>query len=174
MQRQLISRLPPFLQEVAEFKVIYELGEQPEYDSLWDNITDVLNDQFIETATINGIERLEKMCGIYPKSEESLEDRKFRLNSVYLEKRPTTLIFLKRQLEILCGKGNYTVSVNNQGYRLTVRLALVSKNSLSAVAELIDKIKPANIISDIDLLYNVINPIFYPTTLHLGYIHMKI
>ena len=150
----LLDRLPPFLRGIYEFQIINNACEQPEADSLWQRLEETLNDQFIETAAESGIERLEKICGISPKAEDSLEDRRFRLSSIYIENRPTTLIFLKKQLEQLCGPGNYSISVNNAGYTLTVKVALVSKASLNAVKELITKIKPANIAADIDLLYN--------------------
>lgn len=142
------------MREIYEFQIINNACEQPETDSLWQRLEDALKDQFIETAAESGIERLEKICGISPKAEDSLEDRRFRLSSIYIENRPTTLIFLKIQLEQLCGAGNYSISVNSAGYTLTVKVALVSKATLNAVKELITKIKPANIAADIDLLYN--------------------
>ena len=62
-------------------------------------------------------------------------------------------------MAVICGndesKGpNYSVKLDANNYVLTVRVALTSKNVLSDVAKLLDRVVPSNLLIDLSLLYN--------------------
>lgn len=153
MSRSLIEYLPPILKEIKDFQEITSAID-PEFVDVEKAASKVLDDQFIATATEFGIKCLEEMIGIMPKATETLEERRFTLATLFLEKRPTTFNFLKMQLELLCGKDGYTLFCDYENYLLVVRLALAAKSNYTAVENLITQIKPANIVLDLDLLYN--------------------
>ncbi len=153
MERKLMDYLPRFLQEIREFQAITGT-EQPEFANLWEDLDDVLGDQFIGTATENGLSRWETMLGIKPMASDSLEDRKFRVLTRVNEQLPYTITGLKRQLETLCGIGNYEAVLNSGAYTLSVKVGLAAKKNYDDVDAMVNRMVPANLIVDISLKYN--------------------
>ena len=153
MERKLMDYLPRFLQEIREFQAIANT-EQPEFADLWDNLDDVLDDQFIGTATENGIARWENMLQIQPKASDSLEERRFRIMTRVNEQLPYTITGLRRQLETLCGAGNYEAVLNSGAYTLYVKVGLAAKKNYDDVEAMVNRMVPANLIVNITLKYN--------------------
>ena len=76
------------------------------------------NDQFVNSATVNGVERWEKSWESKPKGTDTLDARKFRILSRLNEQLPYTLPVLKSMLQSLCGEDGYSVEVQNELYTL--------------------------------------------------------
>lgn len=154
MSRPVHDYLPSALHEVLEFKAITAFGEQPEIDGLYAEAEKAIENQFVATADADSLRRLEKILGISSHASSTLEERRFAVSAQLLNRLPTTYRFLQRQLETLCGADGYTMQLNAAQYKLTVRLALAAKGNYQAVKNQIEQIKPANILLDLDLLYN--------------------
>lgn len=153
LDRNLIDYLPPVLKEVREFKLIFQ-SEQPEIADLWGSIDNALNDQFVIDATEYGVGRWEKILGIVPKVTESLDSRKFRILTRLNERLPHTVRVLEQQLETLCGKDGYIMDLNENKYRLEIRIELSKKRVLEEITSFVKRIIPANLILIVDLEYN--------------------
>lgn len=153
MKKQLIDYFPPILQQVLDFRLIAQT-EQVEFDKFLSAIQTVFNNQFLDDAELNGIERYETILNIIPKGTESLAERRFRIKSRMVENLPFTLPVLKNQLTVLCGEGGSSVNLNAATYTLTVRVNLGVKNQFDAVKSFIDRIAPCNLIIDLSLKYN--------------------
>lgn len=153
MDRNLIDYLPQVLKEVRELKAITE-AEQPEIADLWTALENALNDQFIEDATENGVNRLESILDIVPKATDTLDERKFKILTRFNEQLPYTFRTLEERLITLCGSDGFTMELFNTTYTLKVRLELVVKDHQDAVDSLLKRITPANLIIDLDLNYN--------------------
>jgi hypothetical protein len=150
---KLIDYLPGILKEVREFKAI-STAENPELSSLWDAIEDALNDQFVHDATVNGVKRWESILGIVPKGTENLDIRKFRIISRLNEQLPYTYRKLEQQLKTLCGEEGYSLVLQNNEYKLIVRVELSVKGKFNEVDSLLKRTLPANLVIDLSLLYN--------------------
>ena len=72
--------LPPFMQKYKE-PVAAMKAEEPEFQIVWKAVDRILYNHFISTADEYGISRFEKMLGIYPSSEDTLESRRSRVQS---------------------------------------------------------------------------------------------
>jgi hypothetical protein len=153
MACNLIDYLPRFLQEIREYKALTDT-EQPEMTLLWDELDDVQKDQFVVTATINGVSRWEAVLNIKPKASDSLEDRKFRIMTRLNEQIPYTITGLRKQMETLCGAGNYEILLDNGAYTLSVKVGLAAKNNYDDVDAMVNRMVPANLLVDISLKYN--------------------
>ena len=153
-ERSLIKYLPEFLRDIREYKAIQTDAVEPEIVDLFQATEDALNDQFVESASEQGVSRYEKIVGIVPKATYSLEDRKFSILTRMNEHAPYTLTSLKQKLENLCGKDNYSVEEDVNHYTLKVRIALTARNNYNDVAVMLEKIVPANMIIDLSLMYN--------------------
>ena len=149
----LIEYVPPILAETREFKAIFA-AENVEIERLRTSYLNLFADQFIQTATENGIARLEKIMGIVPKGTDSLEVRRFRLLARKQEKLPYTKWTLPEQLAALCGDDGYSLNIDHTARKISVRVALTVKGMYDAVELLLLKQRPANMVIDLTLLYN--------------------
>lgn len=149
----LMEYLPEYLKKYHELEEIMKT-ENSELENIKKRHTQAIDDRFVISCGIYGILRFEKMLGITPLTNDSLESRKFRILSKQNVSIPYNYAFLERQLEILCGKDNYQMNMNFLNQTLTIRIGLVSKNMLDSVKEIILAVVPCNIITIVDLLYN--------------------
>jgi len=150
MDRQMIAYLPTFLRDYAEFQGIAG-GEQVEFNTLWTELDSILANQFVSTAGLTGIARWESILGLTLSGDETLEERRLRVQTKLLGDLPYTMPKLKEMLLDLCGTGNYTVSISN--FTLTVRVALTALSALSSVSNLLERVVPVNVAIDLSLLY---------------------
>ena len=107
------------LRRVAEFKEIAKT-EDIEFLRLYGETDRALKNLFIETADEYGVKRLEKVAGIYPDSEDTLEQRKARLYVYWNDKEPYTEGELRNRLESLCGAGNYEIDSDYRNFLIRI------------------------------------------------------
>lgn len=152
MGRKLINYLPEVLRNYREFQKTFE-AEEPEFENLQDELSKVLKDFFVEDATESGVKRWEKKLKINPKITDTLEDRKFKILTMMLKKLPYTYRRLEELLENIC-KTDYKIIPNFNEYEMRIRINLTSKNQYNNIQQLLNTIVPANLIIDLDLIYN--------------------
>lgn len=150
---KLYDYFPRFLQELVEFGEIVHT-EQPEFDLVTIAVEEMPLDFSAFTLTIHGIQRWEEILGITGMEADDLDSRRFRIQARLMEQIPITKRTLYGQLETLCGKGGFTMTVDYGEYSLGVRVALTSKSKLGDVDELVHKSVPANLMVSVSLLYN--------------------
>lgn len=151
--RRLLDYYPPIIKEFLEIQVLSE-AEQGQIERLWTAHETVLADQFVTTATENGVSRWEKILGIAPKAGTSMKERRFLILSRLSEELPYSMGMLSKQMEALCGKDRYTLLLKNEDYLLVVRVALESRGFYEDVEDLLKRVVPANLVVDLSLLYN--------------------
>lgn len=153
MDRKLIEYLPEFMRGFREIRFLTD-RQQEQAETLWVSLDTIWNNQFIETLDEEGCARWEKMLKIRNKDTYTLAERRNKILSKMVEQRPFTMKSLKKTLTMLCGADGYSVELTPAEYILRVKIALASKNMYNDVKELVDKIVPANLIVDADLMYN--------------------
>ena len=151
--RSLPEYLPGVLRVVREFKSIMA-AEEPEIAMLYDGIGDALKDQFVLTATENGIARREKIYRIVPKATLTPDERKFTLLARMAEQLPYTVRMLIRMLSQLCGPEGFALSLDCANYMVSVLVALTAVNNVSDVENLLKRVCPANLVISVSIQYN--------------------
>lgn len=141
------------VQNIKEFNVIAEI-EDPEITNLKQEITNLIDDQFIETATEKGIARREKMLNIQPYSDDTLDSRRFRVGVQWNNQGPYTHNQLSNRLSNLVGANGYLIVLNNAAYTLSVRISLGVKRMLDDAEKMVNNMAPCNLIITVGLLYN--------------------
>jgi len=154
LDRRLIDYLPQILRDVREFKAIYDDGQQPEIEALWRVFSDAMNDQFVTTATENGVRRWENILGIRPRGTDTLDARKFRILARLNEQLPYTYRTLENMLAALCGADGYAMDLQADIYTLSVKVGLIAKENVDDVSDLLAKVVPANMIIELSILFN--------------------
>jgi hypothetical protein len=152
-ERDLIQYLPSVLKEIKDFKVLAE-AENTEIESLWEDLKNILDDQFINEATKNGVERWESILRIKSLDTDTLDDRKFRILTRLNEQLPYTYKGLENQLILLCGEKEYSFNIDYANYIVVVKVALTAKKQFYEVNNLLNRTIPCNMIINLSLLYN--------------------
>lgn len=152
MFNPLHNRLPDVLKPFKEYQNIMETENQ-ETNNLTEKIKQALNNSFFLLADEKNIEKYEEMLNIIPKSDQTLEERRFGILVKYQESRPFTFTLLQQQLDVLCNK-DYWLEIHPERYFIKIMLALKTKHTITAVKEMVARMLPANMVSEITLKYN--------------------
>jgi len=149
LDRRLYDYLPTRLQSVIEYQALV-LGEQPEIDALWGGTQTILANQFVETSTEYGVKRWEKILDIIPDNPD-LETRKINILARLNEKLPFTIRRLSSILDNILGNDGYEIDLDANNYKLTVALSEDKISYMQAVSDLLIRIVPANIMTDVQI-----------------------
>lgn len=140
--------LPPFMQTYKEPVATLD-AEQPEFQLVWKATDRVLYNRFISTADEYGISRFEKILGIFPSSEDTLESRRSRVQSKWFTKTPYTWRVLLEKLMVLCDDTDFVLTNNfSEGYTLTLVTDLELYGQVEELESIINMMIPENIVID--------------------------
>ena len=137
--------VPPFLLEYGELKKVYE-SENPEFKELNIEADNLLDNQFIGSTNEKGIARYEALLGISGMQEYSLEERQIKVYTAWIDDIPYTFNTLKERIERLCGKGNFTLMVNNNEHKVVITTHLEYQLQSEELERILDIILPANMV----------------------------
>lgn len=140
------------IQEIKEFQFIAQI-EDEELSTINKHIKDLISDQFIETATEDGIARREKLLKLVPFADDTLESRRFKVLSRWNDNLPYTYRVLVQRLDQLCGKDGYTMELNQGEYTLKIKIELTVKRMEQEVNQMVHKMAPVNLIVTVELRY---------------------
>ena len=100
--RKLIDYYPPVIASIAEIQRLMA-AYQISVDAMWDAISFLEENQYIETATDEGVRMWEKELGIIPAATDTLNQRKARLRLKWVPSNNFTTKWLHGWLEDVCG-----------------------------------------------------------------------
>lgn len=149
----LLDYLPQFIQEYPEMKHIMS-SEEPDVQTLEDTTEQVKDDMFIRFTDEQGIARYEKMLNITPLDDDKLVDRQAKVLSIYNNNTVYTFKGLIERLNMLCGKGNFSLELIPNEYKLNIGIGLGSRKMLKVIEDMLKNMIPANIDWSMSLLYN--------------------
>lgn len=141
----LVSYLPPTLQEYKEQKNTLT-AENPEFTIVWNAADRVLYNEFISTADEYGIARYEKILGILPFAEDTLESRRVRVQSRWFTAIPYTIKSLVVKLVTLCGDSGFSLEKKFEIYHLEIRTNLELYRQVEELEKLLGAVIPCNIV----------------------------
>ncbi|MEG2050881.1 MAG: putative phage tail protein [Oscillospiraceae bacterium] len=140
----LIQHLPQYMQSFKEIQAIMS-AENPEVQTL-ENETEVIkNNQFIVSCDATGISKFENILHIIPSSADTLEARVSRVLARWNDSIPYTYQNLINKLDSFCGKGNYTLVLKPDLYRIEITARLPLSGQVQELEKLCANIIPANL-----------------------------
>lgn len=148
----ILDYLPDVIKDVTEYQEIAN-AENPTINTLWENHRKTFNNQFINTLDEQGCARWEKMLDITPKGTATVEDRRLAILARINASLPYTYRQLENFLRNICDD-DYTMTLDNANYILTVLLNLSRQNQFDEVSNLLARVIPANLICNVSLKYN--------------------
>ena len=109
------------------------------------NIDNLFKNTFIAIANQTGIEQFEKIFNIQPNENDDLEFRRQRIILRLISSRPFTETYLKNQLNIILGIGNWTYTIDYNNYELVITSIVPGKGWKDELIAFMDKTIPCNI-----------------------------
>lgn len=149
----IIDYLPQVLKDLEEIKALNDV-ENPILIQEWMFAENQLNNQFIETANEDGIKRYERMLKLNYSDADTLETRRFRILSRFQEQAPYTWRVLNKILTSLLGTGGYRVERNVADKVLNLKIDLTVSSQFDILVETLERIVPANMEINVELLFN--------------------
>ena len=140
----LLSYLPLFVQEYDEIQRIMNT-EKPEFELLWDMNEDIRKQLFIVTATDQGLQRFEKLLGIFPSSEDTIQSRRARILTLWNDITPYTFNTFIAMLKGICGD-DFTVIPNFNEYALEIITHIGFFGGVRDLEHIIENIIPVNLV----------------------------
>ena len=146
--------LPKVVADSPEFKALC-VAENTEFTSyVWRLLNEMLINQFISTMEECGLAQWEKIFDIVQRLTDTYVDRRFRILTYLKGNRPYTDDKLDELLEELTGADGYTITRNYENYSIIVSVSLGVKSQRDAVADLMERIVPKNLLLTVTLKYN--------------------
>lgn len=141
--------LPEFMKEYKEPAAALK-AENPEFHALWNAADRILQNRFILTADEYGISRFEKILGICPAGDDTLEARRMRVQNRWFNKLPYTIRMLCVKLSECLKEYNFDIDADfRNAYEMTVMIYTSDDVRAGEVKYLLNGMVPANIVTDI-------------------------
>lgn len=143
---------PGIIENIPDIATIYETNDE-QADELDEAIETLDDNIFLDDMHEDQIVRWENILKISPATDDSWDDRRFRVKTKVLERLPYSYRVIINKLETLVPDG-LSVSIDNNRLHLDISLALRSVKMLADVEEMVEKMLPLNMTFTIIILYN--------------------
>lgn len=144
MNRKLIDYLPPVMREAREIKLITG-AEQGEVEELWDAAAGTLKEGFLDTQSIYGASRWERILDLFPKASDNLSVRNYRILAKLNERLPFTMRMLKERLNQMV-RNEYQIVYEPDNYLLEIIITGQPLAELQIIREMLREMTPLNLI----------------------------
>ena len=168
----LLEHLPERWRSLKEVIAICDSDVKPVGDRvehtlphLWDCMDAELNNAFIlpygdkEGADEYACYRWETILGIVAPDDMPLRDRQFNIYTKLYQSTPYTYNRLEDMLSEFVEPTNYTMTRDVSSKTIEVKISLKSRFMAESVAELLDRIVPADMILNVIIIYTTYNDI---------------
>lgn len=148
------------IREIAEFQQLAQVENQ-ELEKLTTKQASLLDEVYITTCTLYGIQRLESFLGLSMDQTLSLEERRDRIWTIWNRRLPYTDSVLEKWFDQVVGKYAYELKLTHESYRLDVTLLQASYAMLKEVKKQVAEMIPANLLFELvanyrEIIQNVI------------------
>ena len=136
-----------------------EEGDRHTIQHLWDCMEIELNNAFIlpyenePGAEEYACSRWESMLKIVPANDMTLDDRQFNIRTKLFQVAPYTYRSLQKTLSALIDESGFEISRDVGAKILTVKIAVSNRFKAQAISELLDRIVPADMLLNVEIIY---------------------
>lgn len=141
---------PEIIIQIPDIKQVYKAVDK-QIEKLTAAVDQMEKDIFLESMGEEKIKLWEKMLRIKPLDDDTLSDRRFRIQSKVLEKLPYSYRVIVRKLTALAPDG---MEITRTDKNVTVKLAIASKKKIKDVAELLEVTLPLNMNYEVIIMFH--------------------
>ena len=132
-------------------------------------VDNVFKDNFIQTATLNGIQNYEKLLNIQlDENKDNLEYRRAIVKAKLATTVPLSYKWLENSLTSLVGTNNFEINLDNNTYTININIANLFENTAKNVYKLYRPLLPANLIIIVNLFEKETANLYFGGILHEG------
>lgn len=155
--RKYIEYIPDHMKNISE---LIEIGKAVDRftSGASEEIENILEEAYVETAEEQGLERLENMLGIDGRGK-SLESRRKNILMLLMGDAPYTFVSVNNKLDSVWGKNNVSIQYGSEPYVIDVNIGLGAKNYKDVIKKYLDIVVPANVQINCNIIYNTHNGI---------------
>lgn len=142
----LVHRFRPLVtKENITFDALYGV-ESDEISKVVKDSKEIFDNEFIETANLEGIERFEKIYKINSNSTYSTEERRNIVYNKMAYKPPFTRQRFRELLKNIIGNDNFGFEIRPEDFTVVVSIPMIDRNVYSLYVKRIREIIPANLL----------------------------
>lgn len=149
----LLDYLPDWYKPVLDYQEILN-AEIPSYQSAASYLAQIHENMSLDEMETSGCEEWEKIFQIPVLPTDTLQDRRDRIKNRLWLHPPFSERYIRQRLDQLIGENLYTLTVENNNYRLILSAVNVAQTFDSETIRFLNTVKPAHIILDIIYLFN--------------------
>ena len=131
---------PEIIKQIPDIKQIYEINER-QIDKLNEAVYQLDSDIFLEDMGKAQIERWEGILNIIPLDNDSIEDRRFRIQTRILERPPYTYRIFVKKLKVLSPESK----VERLSNHVIVCIEPISLKMKDEIKRMLNEILPLNL-----------------------------
>ena len=132
------------MQKFEEIKEIMSV-ENEETDAMRANIQKIFNNAFIKDCDEYGIKKYEKLLGILPNLEDTIESRRSRVLMQWNNYTLLTYRMIVQKLIETLGDGNFKLSGHTEDYEFLLNTKCELFGQIEELEHMLEKILPSNI-----------------------------
>ena len=136
---------------IKEIQRLYDINDEQEKE-IDQHIESIEDDMQIRTMSLNMCKIMEGYIGLQAQDDDTVEEKRFRIQGAENERTPYTIEILKKRLDEMVGSDR--VIINLEDGVLRVEVALESKKSVSFIKNLIDQIVPLDMMIETSMIWN--------------------
>lgn len=141
--------LPEFISSIKEFQELDKVCSA-EIDKLREKLYQLQQNQFIETASEEGLKRHEQMLNIAPVNDTDM--RRFNILNKYNSTIPFTIAWLRNTLNTTVGREEFLMALDHSTYTLTISIVKSKEQLIESLKRDLRKRIPANLVLTINVL----------------------
>ena len=149
----LLDYLPDWYKPVLDYQEILN-AEIPSYQSAASYLAQIHENMSLDEMGTSGCEEWEKIFQIPVLPTDTLQDRRDRIKNRLWLHPPFSERYIRQRLDQLIGENLYTLTVENNNYRIVLSAVNVAQTFDSETIRFLNTVKPAHIILDIIYLFN--------------------
>jgi hypothetical protein len=159
--------MPNLYKNNTEMNNIINVEENELENNLKANIENSFKDNFVKTATLNGIREYEKLLSI-PIDNDNLEYRKSIIINKLSTTVPLTYNWLDDNLYNLVGKNNYKIELDYDKYIITINIRDAFINIAETLQNIYRPLFPANLVIIVNLFDTYKANLYVGSTISIG------
>ena len=140
---------PEIIIKIPEIEQIYKVNDK-QIKRLNNAVSQLNEDLFFEDMGEDRINRWERILNIIPQDNDTIQDRRFRIQSRIIERLPYSYRLMVKKINMLC----FENTIERQDKHIIVKVALTSAKKTDEINEMLDIILPLNLTFHVQVLYN--------------------
>ena len=143
--------IPNALSGIPDLEQLYEAIDD-QVEKVNDEVAQLDEDTFFDNMSENRVKRWENMINLTPGQNDSLDDRRFRIQSRVVDKLPYSYRIILSDLHALDPEAE--MEIDWEHLNVIVYMALSSQSMVADVEALLEKKLPLNLTYEIIIVYN--------------------